>query len=130
MHFDESVETKFVLRGCAQFCQRTVVESCYDQKHSIRTGSSRFIDLDLIDDKIFAQKRKGRARANVSEIENRPAKVFLVCQHRDSTRATALITSVYIGRRQITADCSCGWRAALEFRDDLDSFCLGLQRSQ
>src|SRR6185503_3536097 len=84
--------------------------------------------LDFINNKIFAQKRKGRNRANRSEIQNRTAEVVFVRQHRDSTGATSLVTSSYIGRRQITADCSCGWRAALKFCDDLEGRVGALRR--
>ena len=69
--------------------------------------------------KSLRNKRKGRARANRAEIENRTAKVLFVRQDRDGTGATALVTSGDVGRGQITTDRSSRWRPAFKFCDDL-----------
>src|SRR3954451_14410359 len=101
------------------------MKSCCDQQHSIRTESSRFVDLDFVDDKIFTQKRKGCDTTNRAEIENRTAKVLFVGQDRDSTGATAFVTSGDVGRGQIVADRSSRWRPAFKFCDDFD--CSGVR---
>src|SRR5439155_15639125 len=101
-----------------------------DKQHSVRTASSRFVDLDFVNDKIFAQERKVRALANRAEIENRTAKVLFVRQDRDSTAATALVTSGNVGRGQITTDRYNRWRPAFKFCDDLDSSGVRFECSQ
>src|SRR5947207_2976211 len=84
--------------------QRNVVKSCYAQQHSICADGSCFVDLNFVNDKVLAQNRKGRIRANRAEIENRTTKVLFVRQDRDGTRATALVTSGNVARGQITTD--------------------------
>src|SRR5206468_4577956 len=97
---------------------------------SIRTGNTRFIDLDFFENKIFTQKRKRRALANRGEIENRTAKVLFVRQDGEGTGATALVTSGHVGRGQIVADRSSRWRPAFEFRDNVEPFRARLEYSQ
>ena len=97
---------------------RRVVHAAHDQQHAVGTVRGRLRDLITRPEKILAQERAGRDRANGVEIAELAEEMIALGQHADRVGAGRFVDSRDRQRIEVARDQAGRRRRALDLGDD------------
>src|ERR1700690_642600 len=104
-----------------QSSQFFLIEGGHNQQNGIGPVSSRFHNLDLIDDEILAQTRKGAVGRGLAQIVERALKELFVGQHREGGGARLLQIGRQSGGSEVSADQAFRRRGFFQFGNNRDT---------
>ncbi len=119
MHLHQDSQP-LVARGAGQRPQAIGRERSHDQEHGACARGARFIQLQLVQDEIFAQHRHWDGARDLGKVLERAAEVQLVGQDRDGHGPAPDIRPRMRYRIEIFANRARRRRATLDLGDDSD----------